>query len=125
MARSLDPDAKDFLYTLAQVLYENELYKDAIASITQAIENDPENEEFYLERASYYVANEDYRLCLADADKILSLDNFNNEAVYWAAMAYLGLKDYKKAEEKIAICLRFEPDNEDYKALLKEINIKK
>ena len=121
----LNPDENDYLYTLAQIFYGNEQYKDAIAIITEAIDNDPENEEFYLERASYYVANEDYRLCLVDTDKVLNLDSFNNDAIYWAAMAYLGLKDYKKAEEKIAICLRFEPDNEDYKALLKEINLKK
>ncbi len=124
-AITLNPDENDYLYTLAQVFYENEQYKDAIEIITEAIENDPENEDFYLERASYYVANEDYRLCLTDTDKILSLDNFNNEASYWAATAYLGLKDYKKAEEKITICLRFEPENEDYKALLKEINLKR
>ena len=34
-------------------------------------------------------------------------------------------KDDKKAAEKVNICLRLEPENEDYKALLKEINLKK
>jgi len=117
---SLDPQNASLYNKLALVYLGKKDFKDAAKALDQALTLEPDNDAFYnnlglllYQQGSYDEAVESYEKSIEINNKVAS--RFMN-----LGLAYFMSKKYRKASEAYEKALILEPNNEEYKRLLKE-----
>lgn len=95
-------------------------YKEAIAYYTKAIEMEPVNHIFYANRAAAHTHLKDYRSAIIDCEKSISLNESYSKAYSRLGTALFYDGNYRGAVTAYAKACELEPDNETYKADLKQ-----
>lgn len=95
-------------------------YKEAIAYYTKAIELDPGNHIFYANRAAAHTHTKDYRSAIIDCEKSISINETYSKAYSRLGTALFYDGNYTRAVDAYAKALELDPENETYKADLKQ-----
>lgn len=95
-------------------------YKEAIAYYTKAIELQPTNHIFYANRAAAHTHMKDYRSAVIDCEKSISINDTYSKAYSRLATALFYDSNYTRAVDAYTKACELEPENETYKADLKQ-----
>lgn len=95
-------------------------YKEAIAYYTKAIELEPTNHIFYANRAAAHTHMKDYRSAIIDCEKAISINENYSKAFSRLGTALFYDSNYPRAVDAYTKALELEPENETYKADLKQ-----
>lgn len=79
------------LKQLANELYKNQKYSEAIDLYSQCINLFPETSTFYLNRSAAYMMTGDFKRAIADSRKCLSLDPMAAKAYFRIAKCFMNL----------------------------------
>lgn len=110
----------DQLKTKGNELMGQSKYKEAIAFYTKAIELEPSNHIFFANRAAAHTHMKDYRLAIMDCEKSISINENYSKAFSRLGTALFYDSNYSRAVDAYAKAVELEPDNETYKADLKQ-----
>lgn len=95
-------------------------YKDAIAYYTKAIEIEPTNHIFYANRAAAHTHTKDYRSAIIDCEKAISINESYSKAYSRLGTALFYDGNYVRAVDAYTKACELEPENETYKADLRQ-----
>ncbi|CUF85214.1 Hypothetical protein, putative [Bodo saltans] len=110
----------DQLKTKGNELMGQSKYKEAIAYYTKAIELEPTNHIFFANRAAAHTHIKDYRLAIMDCEKSISINENYSKAFSRLGTALFYDGNYTRAVDAYTKASELEPENESYKADLKQ-----
>lgn len=110
----------DQLKTKGNELMGQSKYKEAIAYYTKAIELEPTNHIYFANRAAAHTHIKDYRLAIMDCEKSISINETYSKAFSRLGTALFYDGNYTRAVDAYTKAAELEPENESYKADLKQ-----
>lgn len=108
------------LKTKGNELMTQAKYKEAIAYYTKAIELEPTNYIYYANRSAAHIHMKDYRSAIMDCEKSVSINEKYSKAWNRLGRALYYDRNYARAVDAYMKSIELEPENETYKADLKE-----
>jgi len=90
-------------------------YEKAIEFYTYATEMDPKNHVYFTNRSMCYAAMKKWDKSLRDADKSISLNKSWEKGHYRRGAALQNLGQAKEAMEAYEVCMKQNPNNEDFR----------
>lgn len=137
-AIEINPNSRDYWYQLGISYHDNEQYKEAIDSLSKAVEllnTEEEEEDFWDTDASSdyrnrlgrsYNYNGQYQDAIDSLSKAVELNSDNDINWYWLGISYLNLKDYDNAVYSFDKSIKINPNNpyawNDYGVALVNLN---
>ncbi|XP_039259914.2 small glutamine-rich tetratricopeptide repeat-containing protein beta-like [Styela clava] len=94
---------------------KKEMFDEAVASYTKAIDVDSMNAVYYCNRAAAYTGLENHESALNDCKKALIIDSKYSKAYSRMGLTYSKLENYEQALECYERALKLDPTNEGYR----------
>ena len=117
---SMNPQNASLYNKLALVYLGKKDFKDAAKSLDQALTLEPDNDAFYNNLGLLLYQQGDYDEAVESYEKSIEINNKVASRFMNLGLAYFMSKKYRKASEAYEKALILEPNNEEYKRLLKE-----
>lgn len=119
-----DPQNAGLYNKLALTYLGKKEFKDATKALSQALELDPNNDAFYNNLGLLFYQQGKYDEALDSYEKSIEINNKVASRFMNLGLAYFMLKKYRKAADAYEKALILEPNNEEYKKLLAEVEEK-
>lgn len=117
---SLDPQNAGLYNKLALVYLGKKDFKDAAKALDQALTLEPDNDAFYNNLGLLLYQQGNYDEAIEGYEKSIEINNKVASRFMNLGLAYFMSKKYRKASDSYEKALILEPNNEEYKRLLKE-----
>jgi len=115
-----DPQNAALYNKLALSYLGNEEFKDAAKALDQALTLEPDNDAFYNNLGLLLYRQAKYDEAIDSYEKSIEINNKVASRFMNLGLAYFMSKKYRKAAEAYEKALILEPNNEEYKRLLKD-----
>lgn len=112
---SVMPNHAQTHHNLANSLYEQQLYDEAISHYQLAIELDPKFVEAYIHCGISHRMQHKYETAIQYLHQALNLDKVNARAFHVLGMIYVDIEDYPRALECLENASGLQPNNTDYR----------
>jgi tetratricopeptide (TPR) repeat protein len=87
-------------------------FEDAVADLTQVINNTPasETQDVYRKRRNLYFAMHKFDLALADADKVVAMNKNDGDSYFFRSIVNMEKRRYPEAIDDLNTAMRLEPN---------------
>jgi len=108
--------------TKGNEFYGKGQFKQALEHYTKAIKLDPTDPAFYSNRAVTYLKLDQNEKAIQDAEQCIKLKPNWSKGYYRKGVALFNLNKYQAAKKEYETALSYEPDNQEIKKCLQEVN---
>lgn len=112
LALELHPDAEDPVTMMADIMFETQLWKDAIVWLNRVLDNDPFDIQAWVNITDSYLQTEQYAEALDSAEYTLAIQPGHPQATLQKAFALTHQERYQEASEIFDEYLQKCPDDE-------------
>ena len=119
-----DPKNAGLYNKLALTYLGKKDFKDAAKALSQALELDSKNDAFHNNLGLLFYQQGKYDEAIDGYERSIEINNKVASRFMNLGLAYFMLKKYRKAADAYEKALILEPDNEEYKKLLSEVEEK-